>query len=198
MTHSKKVPQRAGFLKSCNQLNMDQPTEARSWVQKPQHCQWGFEEPRPELLKIPIDLRLKDYQPTFHPPPARRSGPSLSSMLSHHQQSKASDFSRSESFKIIFTNPQQHLQAGGQQSSGSNVPDLFVHLLPQSHLVSRSTNSRISEKRISDQARFRTKTFAYVERRISKESATDTLEVPSWISPRANGGKRTTPGHVET
>lgn len=39
-------------------------------------------------------------------------------------------FSRSESCKIMFTNSQQHLQTGRQQSSGSNVPDLFVNLLP--------------------------------------------------------------------
>ena len=72
-------------------LKMDQPTEAQSWVQKPQHRQRGFEEPRPGLLKILIDLRPKGHQPTFQAPPARGSGPSLSSLLSHHQQSKASD-----------------------------------------------------------------------------------------------------------
>lgn len=64
VTHLKKVPQHDSFLESCNHSKMDQPAEARSWVQKLQHRQWGFEEPRPELLKIQIDLHPKDYQPT--------------------------------------------------------------------------------------------------------------------------------------
>ncbi|KAK3172998.1 hypothetical protein OEA41_006326 [Lepraria neglecta] len=83
---------------------MEQPTESQSWVQVPQHRRWGFEEPRPELLKILIDLRAKEHQPTYHPPPERGC---------------------SESLKIITTNSQQNLQTRGQQSSGSYVPDLF-------------------------------------------------------------------------
>ena len=63
---------------------MEQPTGAQSWVQVPQHRQWGFDEPRPELLKILVDLRTKEH-------PERGYGPSLSSILSHHQQAKARD-----------------------------------------------------------------------------------------------------------
>ena len=177
---------------------MEQPTEAHSWVQVPQYRQWGFEEPQPELLKILIDLRAKEHQPTYHPPPERGYGPSLSSILSHHQQAKASNSSCSESLKIITTDSQQNLQTRRQQSSGSYVPDLFVCLLPQAHFGLQSTNSRISEKRISDLARSRTRTFIHLETRMPKEPGTNTLVVPYWISPCSNGGKRITPGHVET
>ena len=176
---------------------MDHPTEARSWVQKPQYRQWGFEEPRPELLKILIDLRPKDYEPAFHPPPTRGPGPSLSSMLSEHRESKASDLDHSGSWKTTLTDPQQCLQIGGQQSSGSDVPELFVILLPQVHLISQSTNSRISEKRTSGRAHSRTRTFVHLETRTSKQPAADTLEVPSWTCPRAGGDRRITPDHVE-
>ena len=109
---------------------MEQPTTAQSWIQVPQHRQWGFEEPKPELLKIVIDLRVKEHQPTYDLPPERGHGPSLSSILSHHQQAKASDSSCSGSRTIITANSQQNLQIGGQQSSGSSVSELFVCLLP--------------------------------------------------------------------
>ena len=125
------------LLECCNhpfsialpRAKMEQPTTAQSWVQVPQHRQWGFDEPRPELLKIVIDLRAKEHQPTHHPPPEIGYGPSLTSILSHHQQAKASNSSSSGSLNIITANSQQNLQIGGQQSSGSYVPELFVCLL---------------------------------------------------------------------
>ncbi len=80
---------------------MEQPTTAQSWVQVPQHRQWGFEEPRSELLKIIIDLRAKEHQPTHCPPPEIGYGPSLSSILSHHQQAKASDSSCPGSLRLL-------------------------------------------------------------------------------------------------
>ena len=112
---------------------MEQPTRAQSWVKVPQHRQWGFEEPSPELLKIVIDLRAKEQQPVFQPPPEREHGSSLASMLSHHQQAKARD---SGSFHIFTAYSQQNLQIRGEQSSGSYVPELFVCLLTQAHFVS--------------------------------------------------------------
>ena len=60
----------------------------QSWVQAPQHRQWGWEKARPELLKVVIDLRPKEHQSMFQPPPERLN---LSSMLAYYQQVKASD-----------------------------------------------------------------------------------------------------------
>ena len=121
-------------LQHRNELKMEQPIGAKSWVPVPQHRQWGFEERRPEVLKVLIDLRLKELQRTYHPPP-ERGGPSLPSILSHHKQAKASDSSCSGYLEIITTNFRQDLQTGGEQSSGSYVPELFVRLLPQAHFV---------------------------------------------------------------
>ena len=114
---------------------MEQSTGLQSWVHVPQHRQWGFEEPRPELLKVVIDLRPKEQQPLFHPPPEREYGSSLSSMLAHYQQAKVSGSSCSGPHSIFIAYSQQNVQVGGQQSGGSYVPELFVCLLTHAHCV---------------------------------------------------------------
>ena len=116
---------------------MEQPTRAKSWVQVPQHQSWGFDEPRPELVKIVIDLRSKEHQPTYHPAPEAAYGPSLSSILAHHQQAKVSDSDWPESLNVSIANSQQNLEVGRQQSTLSDVPELFVCLLPSALLFLR-------------------------------------------------------------
>ena len=180
-THGRKsaIVKRAGSMiaiATATTSKMDQRTEARSWVQKPQHRQWGFEEPRPERLKILIDLRPKDYQPTFHAPPARGSGPSLSSLLSHHYQSKASDLvvqSLLRSYLLILSNI---CRPEGSNPAGL-TSKVFLYICSP-NLVSRNTN-----RQISDQARSTTRIFVHSETSTSKEPTTDTLEVDAEFQP---------------
>lgn len=56
--------------------------------------------PRPELLKVMIDLRPKYHERTNQPHPERSDDPDLSSILAKNQKSRASD-------------SQQRLEAGG-------------------------------------------------------------------------------------
>lgn len=72
-----------------------------NWVERPQHCRWGFEKPRPELLKISIDLRPKFHEQTKQAPLARSIDPDLSSILAENKK------------KSRASNSQQLAKAGG-------------------------------------------------------------------------------------
>lgn len=80
---------------------MENPKSSKNWVQIPKHCRWGFETPRPELLKVSIDFRRKFHDQTHVAPSKHSDYYDLTSHLAEYKNSQASSSRASSSQQVV-------------------------------------------------------------------------------------------------